>query len=189
MQRIDAARERRLQQVRGIHRPAAGRAGADHRVDLVDEQDGAGLRLELGQHRLQPLLEIAAIARSREQRAHVERIDRRAQQYLGHLALDDAARQPFGDRRFADARLADIERVVLGPSAQDLNRALDLGFAADQRIDLAALRLLVEIDAICVEGVMVALLRLFAALVLLGSLHPPRFGASRRLGDTVARCN
>ncbi len=38
-----ARRQRRLQQVRRIHRPAAGRAGADHGVDLVDEQDGAGL--------------------------------------------------------------------------------------------------------------------------------------------------
>ena len=33
-----AARERRLEQVRGVHRPL-GRAGADDRVQLVDEQD------------------------------------------------------------------------------------------------------------------------------------------------------
>ena len=41
--RADAAdrarRQRRLQQVRGIHRAAGGGAGADHRVDFVDEQD------------------------------------------------------------------------------------------------------------------------------------------------------
>ena len=41
--RADAAdrarRQRRLEQVRRVHRPAAGRAGADHGVDLVDEQD------------------------------------------------------------------------------------------------------------------------------------------------------
>ena len=43
--RADAAqralRQRRLQQVRRIHRAAGGRAGADHRVDLVDEEDRA----------------------------------------------------------------------------------------------------------------------------------------------------
>src|SRR3546814_19574937 len=41
---------------------------------------------ELGDDLLQPLLEIAAIARAREQRAHVERIDDRRQQHLGHVA-------------------------------------------------------------------------------------------------------
>ena len=79
--RADAAQrargERRLQQVRGIHRAARGRAGADHRVDLVDEQDRLGMGLDLLHHLLQALLEIAAIAGAGEQRAHVEREDRR----------------------------------------------------------------------------------------------------------------
>ena len=38
-----AARQRRLQQVRRIHR-AVGLAGADQRVHLVDEQDDAAVR-------------------------------------------------------------------------------------------------------------------------------------------------
>ena len=54
------------------------RAGADHGVDLVDEHDGVGMRLELLDDLLQALLEVAAIARARQQRAHVEREDRRA---------------------------------------------------------------------------------------------------------------
>jgi hypothetical protein len=49
--RADAAQlavgEHRLDQVRGIHDAARGRAGADDRVDLVDEQDRARLLLEL----------------------------------------------------------------------------------------------------------------------------------------------
>ena len=68
-----AAGQRRLQQVRGVHR-AVRLAGADQRVHLVDEQDdvavGGG---DFGQHRLQPLLELAAIFRAGDQRAHVER--------------------------------------------------------------------------------------------------------------------
>ena len=58
-------------------------------------------------------------------------------QHLRHVAFDDLARQALGDRRLADAGLADIERVVLGAAAQDLDGALDLVLAADQRIDPA----------------------------------------------------
>src|SRR5262249_22286851 len=108
-----------------------------------------------------------------EQRPHVERVDRGVEQYLGHLAADDAACQPFGDRGLADPGLADIKRVVLRAPAQDLDRAVDLGLAPDQRIDLAALGLFVEVDAIGVERVMPALLPLLAALLLLGALDPP----------------
>ena len=75
--RADAAHraggERRLEQVRRIHRAAGGGAGADHGVDLVDEHDRARIGLDLLDHLLEPLLEIAAVARAGEQRAHVER--------------------------------------------------------------------------------------------------------------------
>ena len=68
-----AARQRGLQQVRGVHR-AFGLAGADQRVHLVDEQDDAALgRGDFVEHGLQPLLELAAIFRAGDQRAHVER--------------------------------------------------------------------------------------------------------------------
>ena len=86
---------------------------------------------------LQPLLEIAAIAGAGEQRAHVEREDRGVLQHFGHVAFDDALGQALGDRRLADAGIADIERVVLGAAAQHLDGAVELGIAADQRIDLA----------------------------------------------------
>ena len=154
-------------------------------MDFVDEQNRAGLRFELGQYRLQPLLEIAAIACPGQQRAHVERIDRRVEQYLGDFALNDAAGEALGNRGLADAGVADIERVVLRAAAQDLDRALDLRLAPDQRVDLAAFGLLVQIDAIGVECVMAALLALLAALLLLGALHAPGLGAARRLGDAV----
>ena len=87
--RADAAqralRQRGLQQVRRIHRAARRRARADHGVDLVDEQDRVLVLLDLLHHLLQALLEIAAIARAGEQRAHVEREDRRARRALPAL--------------------------------------------------------------------------------------------------------
>ncbi|SBV31309.1 200 kDa antigen p200, putative (fragment) [uncultured Sphingopyxis sp.] len=168
----DAARQRGFQEVRRVHRAAAGRAGADHRVDFVDEQDRVRQAFEFGHDLFQPLLEVAAIARAREQSAHVERIDDRGQQHLGHVALDDLARETFGDRGLADAGIADIERIVLAAAAEDLDRAVDLCIAADQRIDLAAARLFVEVDGELVErgfllGLAFALvLRLFLFLGL-----------------------
>ncbi len=48
MQRIVPPDSAGFEQVRGVHRAAAGGAGADHRVDLVDEQHRVGQLLELG---------------------------------------------------------------------------------------------------------------------------------------------
>ena len=108
--------------------------------------------LDLLHHLLEALFEVAAIARAGEQRAHVEREHGRPAQHLRHRAVDDLVGEPFGDRRLADAGLADQQRIVLLPSAQHLDRALHLGLAADQRIDLAILRLLVEVDAVSIES-------------------------------------
>ena len=159
MQRSVPACKRGLEQVRRIHRAARGGAGADHGVDLVDEQDGALQALQFLDDRFQPLFEIAAIARAGDQRAHVERVDDAAAQHFGHFVLDDLARQAFGDGGLADAGIADEQRIVLLAAAQDLDGAVDFGEAADQRIDAARLGLLVQVDAIGFE-------RLGALLVL-----------------------
>ena len=126
-----------FQDVGSIHRTAAGRAGADDGVDLVDEQDRIFERIEFGQHLFQPFLEVAPIARPRQQRSHVERVNGRVSQHLGHAALDDLARQALGDCRFADTGIAHIERVVLGPPAENLDCPLDFELTSDQRVDLA----------------------------------------------------
>ena len=99
-----AAGEHRLEHVAGVHR-ALGRAGADDGVQLVDEQQDPALAcLDLLQHRLQPLLELAAVLRARDQRAHVEREDRPVLEALGDVAADDPLREALDDRRLADAR-------------------------------------------------------------------------------------
>ena len=132
-----AARQRGLQQVAGIH-GALGLAGADDGVQLVDEQDdAAALGLHLGQHGLQPLLELAAVLGAGDQRAHVERQQLLVLEALGHVALDDALRQALGDGGLADAGLADQHGVVLGAPRQHLDGAADLLVAADDRVDLA----------------------------------------------------
>ena len=99
-----AAGQHRLEHVARVHR-ALGGAGADHGVQLVDEQQDPALGgLDLGQHGLEPLLELAAVLGPGDQRAHVEREDRLVAQSFGHVAAHDALGQALDDGRLADAR-------------------------------------------------------------------------------------
>ena len=147
---------------------------------------------ELGHDGLEALLEVAAIAGAGEEGAHVEREDRAFGEDLGHVAFDDALGQAFGDGGLADAGVTDIERVVFRTAAQDLDRALDFGVAADQRIDLAGGGLFIEVDAVVGQRVLSAaagLLFAFAfrstALLFGGALGRALSGATGGLGDTV----
>ena len=72
--------ENRLDQRREIHRAAGDRAGADSRMDLVDEEDRLRSRGERLDDGLEPLLEIATEAGSGQERSRVERKDLRVLQ-------------------------------------------------------------------------------------------------------------
>ena len=99
-----AARQHRLQHVGRVDR-AFGRAGADDGVQLVDEEDDLALRVDdLLQHRLQPLLELAAILRAGDERAHVEGDDLLVLQAFRHVAAHDALGEALDDGGLADAR-------------------------------------------------------------------------------------
>ena len=56
---------------------------------------------------------------------------------FGHIAIDDAQRQAFGDRGLAHAGLADQHRIVLGAAAEHLDGAADFLVAPDHGIELA----------------------------------------------------
>ena len=110
-------------------------------------------------------------------------------QHLRHLAVDDLAGEAFGDRGLADAGITDKQRVVLLAAAEHLDGAQHLGLAADQRIDLAGLGLLVEVDAVGVERVLRLLLAVLAplcGLVLVDAAHVLGLGHAGPLGDAVA---
>ena len=67
-----AAGQRRLEQVGGVHR-ALGGAGADQGVQLVDEEDDLAVGVgDLLEHRLEAVLELAAVLGAGDQRAQVE---------------------------------------------------------------------------------------------------------------------
>ena len=113
-----AAGEHRLEHVAGVHR-ALGGAGADDRVELVDEHDDLALGVgDLLEHGLEPILELAAVLGAGDHRAEVERDQPAVLEALGHVAGDDPLGEALDDRGLADARLADQHGVVLGAPAE-----------------------------------------------------------------------
>ena len=148
-----AARQRGLEQVARIH-GALGLAGADDGVQLVDEQDdAAALGLHLRQHGLQAFLELAAVLGPGDEGAHVQRQQLLVLEAFGHVALDDALGQAFGDGGLADARLADQDGVVLGAPGQHLDGAPDLLVAADDGVDLAFRRQRGEVARVALQRI------------------------------------
>ncbi len=126
-----------LQDVRGVHGPAAGRARADNGVDLVDAQDGAGNGLEFGDDALEPGLEITPVFGPGQKAAHVQGEDTGLDELLRDLAARDPQGQALGHGRLAHAGVADKNRVVLFAPGQNLQGALEFFLAPDQGIDLA----------------------------------------------------
>ena len=134
-----AAGEHRLEQVGGVD-GALGGAGADDRVQLVEEEDDAALAVgDLLEDGLEPVLELAAVLGAGDQRADVERDHAPVAQRVGDVAGDDALGEALDDRGLADAGLADQDRVVLGAAREHLDHAPDLVVAADHRVELALL--------------------------------------------------
>ena len=128
---------------------ALGRTGADKRVQLVDEHDDlASRRVDLGQHGLQALLELAAKLGAGHHGSEIEGQKPLVPQRFGDVANDDALGQAFDDRRLADSRLADDDRVVFRPPREDLHDAANLLIPADHRIDRAAPRRLGQVASI-----------------------------------------
>jgi hypothetical protein len=111
-----------------VHQRAQIRQEEDDRPRRVADrvQDGAG-----------PLFELTPQRGAGHQRPHLEADDPLADQHLRHVADRDPLRQPLDDRRLADARLADEQRVVLAPAREHLEHAAQLRVATDGRVEPA----------------------------------------------------
>src|SRR4029453_4283897 len=177
-----AARERRLQDRSGVDR-AFGGAGANEVMELVDEQDDVAALGDLLHHLLEALLELAAVLGTGDQRREVERVDLLALQELGHLVAGDPGRKTLDDGALADAGLADQDGVVLRAAREDLHHALDLGLAADDRVELRLCGELRQVAAELVEQL--GALRLLAGGAAWAALLAPA-GAGKHADDLVA---
>ena len=100
----------------------------------------------------QTLFELTAELGSGDQRAHVERHDLFVLQAFGDVAADDALRQTFHDRRFADAGLTDQHRVVFCAAGENLYDTSDLLIASDNRIEFALGGELGQVAAVAFES-------------------------------------
>ena len=121
-------------------------------------------------HRLQPLLELAAVFGAGQQRAEIERQQFLVLEALRHVAIDDALRQALDDRGLADPGLADQYRVVLGAARQHLDRAADLLVAADDRVELALARRFGQVARVFLQRVVALLGRGAVGLAALAHL-------------------
>ena len=134
----------RLQLTSGEHRledrggvdGAFGRSGAHQGVDLVDEEDDVAPALDLFEHLLQTLLEVAPIAGAGDEGAEVERIEVLALEIVRDFLGDDALGETLDDGGLPHTGLTDQHRVVLGPAREDLHHTLDLADPADDRVQL-----------------------------------------------------
>ena len=152
-----AAGEHGLEHVARVHCPLGG-AGADDRVQLVDEHDDLALRVgDLLEHGLQAILELAPVLGAGHHRAQVERDQPAVLEALGHIARDDPLGQALDDRGLADARLADEHGVVLGPSRENLDHAANLVVASDHRVELALGGGLGEVASVALERAVLVL--------------------------------
>ncbi len=132
--------------------------GAHQGVQLVDEADDLPLGLgDLLEHRLEPVLELAAVLGAGHHGADVERHQALVLERLGHVAGHDALGEPLHDRGLAHAGLADEHRVVLGAARQNLDHAPDLLVAADHGVELALAGRLGEIARVALERLVLVL--------------------------------
>ena len=116
-----AAGQGRLEHVGGVDGPF-GAAGAHQGVQLVDEEDRVLGAADLVHHRLDPLLELAAVLGAGDHHGQVEHDDAAVAQQFGDVAVDDHLGEALDDGRLADAGLAQQDGVVLGAAAEDLHR-------------------------------------------------------------------
>ena len=160
-----AAGERRLKNIGGVHR-TLGRAGAHDGVQLIDEKDDVLGTFDLVHHRLDAFLELAPVFRAGHHECEVERDDLLVRQDFGNGAARDLLRQTLDDRGFADARLSDEHRVVLGAATENLDYTTDLGPPAHHRIEFALVR---QFGQVAAEGLQ---RRRLDILLVLGAAAP-----------------
>ena len=133
-----AARQGRLHHIAGIDR-ALSSACAHQGVQLVDEEDDLSIRLiDLLQHSLEPVLELASELCPGQHGPQVQRNYPLIPQQVGHVARNNAPGEALDNGCFAYAWLADQHRIVLRPPAQHLDHAANLLVASNHRVELAA---------------------------------------------------
>mmetsp|Transcript_62369 Transcript_62369/g.185792 ORF Transcript_62369/g.185792 Transcript_62369/m.185792 type:complete len:252 (-) Transcript_62369:1039-1794(-) len=143
------ARKGRLQEVRRVDAAAVratSAAGADERVDLVNDQNHRPVTLtDLLDDVPEAFFKVATVARASQEQGEVELHHPFVHEARRYLALGDALREPMRDGGLADTGLPDKHRIVLRAAAENAHSALQLLRAAHERVQPALLGKLREV--------------------------------------------
>ena len=93
-------------------------------MQLVDEDDGVLVLHQLFHDGFQALFKLAAVLGAGDDQRKIQSQNPFVGQEGRHIAIRNALRQAFDNRRFTDAGLADQNRIVLGAAAQNLDHAV-----------------------------------------------------------------
>jgi hypothetical protein len=105
-------------------------------VDLVDEQDHVVGFLGFFEDVLHAFLELGAILRAGDHKAHVEQEDPAVDELFGNVIGHDHLGDALDDGGLTDAGFADEDRVVFLSAGKHLDHPLDLVVAADDGVEL-----------------------------------------------------
>ena len=118
-------------------------------MNLIDEEDDFAVRFDdFFDDSFEALLKFALVFCTGYQGAHIEREDLAVLQVLGHLAVDYFHCYTLGYGGFAHAGLANEDRVVFGPSGQNLEDPSYLVIPAYHRVEFSCCRGLVKVDGV-----------------------------------------
>ena len=109
-------------------------------MQLIDEEDDVFILLQLLQNALDALLELAAILCACNHAGQVKRDELLVLEVIRYVARRDLLRQTLGNCGLADARVANQCRVILGTAGQNLDDAVDLVLATNDRVELTVTR-------------------------------------------------
>ena len=108
----------RLEEVSSIHAASLRSLAGHNEVKLIDEQDDAGTflsgLLDFVQDRLDTLLILSLVLRTRHERTHVERVQT-AEERSRNVAVYDTLSKALGDGRLSNTWFTDEDGVVLRP--------------------------------------------------------------------------
>ncbi|KAI9905856.1 hypothetical protein PsorP6_013491 [Peronosclerospora sorghi] len=104
------------------------------------------------------LFKLTTILGTSNERAHVE-TNELAIQGLGHVAHDNATREPFHNRSLADARLANEHGIVLCASRKDADHTSNLFVATNDGVNLPCLGQFNQVLPVLVQRVIIVFRR------------------------------
>ena len=141
-----------LQDVAGIHGPL-GSTSTDYGVKLVYEEDNLAFRfLNLLEHGLQPLLKLTPILGSCNQGPHIQANEAAVLETFGNVSPDHSESQSLHDGCLAHTGIPNEDRIVLGPSREDLDEPPNLVVPADDGVELALGGHLCKVTAVAFQG-------------------------------------